>query len=132
MREKQNVDGIHGSIRGSHCSNDHKCDLKPFDDTEGYTEKKPVCPRCGHLLRLVLAFFGKQCDLDAEWAAKMALKRLTSLSRWVHRAGCTLRTSTCAALGTSAPRQSTSISNRWRTGTTASTERSLGRQRKYC
>ena len=76
MREKQNVDGIHGSIRASRWSNDHKCDLKPFDDTESYTEKKPVCPRCGHLLRLVLAFFGKQCDLDAEWAAKMALQKV--------------------------------------------------------
>jgi hypothetical protein len=54
MREKQNVDGIHGSIRASRWSNDHKCDLKPFDDTESYTEKKPVSPRCGHLLRLVL------------------------------------------------------------------------------
>ncbi len=83
----QNVDGVHqkagsrrmvelhGSVLRTRCSN-YECDLQPFDDTECYAEKKPVCPKCGSLLRPDLVFFGERSDLDAEWAVKMALRKV--------------------------------------------------------
>lgn len=83
----QNVDGlhqaagsrhlaeIHGSILRSRCSSDD-CGLKPFNDTESYAEKRPVCPKCGSLLRPDLVLFGEQCNLNAEWSVKMALRKV--------------------------------------------------------
>ena len=47
-----------------------------LDDTECYAEKKTVCPKCGSLLRPDLVFFGERSDLDAEWAVKMALRKV--------------------------------------------------------
>jgi NAD-dependent deacetylase len=83
----QNVDGlhqragsrqvaeIHGSILRTRCSN-FDCDLKSFEDAGIHTDKKPICPRCGSILRPDLVLFGEQCILDAEWAVKMALRKV--------------------------------------------------------
>jgi len=83
----QNVDGLHqragsrrmvelhGSVLRTRCTG-AECDLEPFDDTETYADTKPICPKCGSLLRPDLVFFGEMCNHEAEWQTKQALRRV--------------------------------------------------------
>lgn len=81
----QNVDGlhqragsrnlveIHGSIFKTRCSN-NACKLKPYDDLEAHLNGAPECPACGSALRPDLTLFNEALPLDAEYAAKKALR----------------------------------------------------------
>lgn len=80
----QNVDGLHaragsrdvvelhGSLLRTRCGNP-ACGLPPFEDS---TERlqAPPCERCGQPLRPDITLFDEPLPVDAEWAAKKALR----------------------------------------------------------
>ncbi|TQF10138.1 NAD-dependent deacylase [Myxococcus llanfairpwllgwyngyllgogerychwyrndrobwllllantysiliogogogochensis] len=80
----QNVDGLHtragspevvelhGSLLRTCCSNP-ACTQSPFADTS-QPDAAPACPACGHFLRPDITLFGEPLPVDAEWAAKKALR----------------------------------------------------------
>jgi NAD-dependent protein deacetylase/lipoamidase len=79
----QNVDGLHqaagsqgvielhGSLSRTRCS---ACDLPPFPDREPHADGAPLCPRCAAPLRPDLTLFGEGLPVDAEHAARRALR----------------------------------------------------------
>jgi NAD-dependent deacetylase len=68
----RNVVELHGSLLRTRCGNPD-CTLSPFEDSSE-PEQAPACPRCGHALRPDVTFFGEPLPVDAEWAAKKALR----------------------------------------------------------
>jgi NAD-dependent deacetylase len=68
----RNVVELHGSLLHTRCGNP-ECTLQRFEDTTEHTQA-PSCPTCGQLLRLDVTLFGEPLPVDAEWAAKKALR----------------------------------------------------------
>ncbi|MFC6238934.1 SIR2 family NAD-dependent protein deacylase [Longivirga aurantiaca] len=62
---------LHGTLFATHCY--ARCgyavphDITPYGDT-------PVCPRCGGWLRPSVVLFGEQLDVDAQMAARHAVR----------------------------------------------------------
>jgi NAD-dependent deacetylase len=68
----RNVVELHGSLQRTRCSSPD-CTLSPFEDLAGH-EQAPMCERCGQPLRPDVTLFGEPLPVDAEWAAKKALR----------------------------------------------------------
>ncbi|MBN2193987.1 MAG: NAD-dependent deacylase [Polyangiaceae bacterium] len=80
----QNVDGLHqragsqdvvefhGALRRTRCSNPD-CTSQPFDD-DSLPIDLPLCGTCGQALRPDIVLFDEPIPVDAEWAAKKALR----------------------------------------------------------
>ncbi|QSQ17496.1 SIR2 family NAD-dependent protein deacylase [Myxococcus landrumensis] len=80
----QNVDGLHtragsrdvvelhGSLLHTRCSNP-ECGTTPFEDPQEHLQAPP-CERCGQALRPDITLFNEPLPVDAEWAAKRALR----------------------------------------------------------
>ncbi|AGC43434.1 NAD-dependent deacetylase [Myxococcus stipitatus DSM 14675] len=80
----QNVDGLHtragsrevvelhGSLLHTRCVNPD-CGTTPFEDLQEHIQA-PVCVRCGQPLRPDVTLFNEPLPVDAEWAAKRALR----------------------------------------------------------
>lgn len=62
---------LHGTLFATHCY--ARCgyavpnDVTPYDDT-------PTCPQCGSWLRPSVVLFGEQLDVDAQMAARRAVR----------------------------------------------------------
>jgi NAD-dependent deacetylase len=81
----QNVDGLHaragsrrvvelhGSAFRTRCI-DPACALAPFADDAPHADGPPACPACGGPLRPDVVLFDEPLPVDAEWAAKQALR----------------------------------------------------------
>jgi len=81
----QNVDGLHqragtagvielhGTVFRTRCT-DATCASAPFADDAPHTDAVPRCPACGAVQRPDMVFFGEPIPVDAEWAAKKALR----------------------------------------------------------
>jgi len=81
----QNVDGLHqragstgvielhGSLFRTRCSSSG-CDLEAYPDGEAHASSVPRCPRCGAVARPDVVLFNEALPVDAEWAAKKALR----------------------------------------------------------
>lgn len=79
----QNVDGLHelagsrqvvelhGSLRRSRCTS---CDHVRDEDLAASPSTCPACPVCGAPLRPDVVLFDEPLSVDAEWAAKKALR----------------------------------------------------------
>lgn len=67
-----NVIELHGSLARTRCSS-AECSLVPFEDTAHHTVV-PTCERCRSPLRPDIVFFSEPMPVDAEWAAKVALR----------------------------------------------------------
>lgn len=68
----RNVVELHGSLLRTRCGNPD-CTLAPFEDTASH-EQAPECARCHAPLRPDVTLFGEALSVDAEWAAKKALR----------------------------------------------------------
>jgi NAD-dependent deacetylase len=68
----RNVVELHGSLLRTRCGRPD-CPLPPFEDPAG-PEHAPPCPRCGQPLRPDITLFDEPLPVDAEWAAKKALR----------------------------------------------------------
>ncbi len=80
----QNVDGLHtlagspgvlelhGNMTRTRCTS---CDLKPFPDSEIYSEL-PLCRECGSPLRPDIVLFGEAIPVEASHRAKRALRQV--------------------------------------------------------
>jgi NAD-dependent deacetylase len=68
----RNVVELHGSLLRTRCSSED-CTLSAFEDLAGH-EHAPACGRCGQPLRPDVTLFGEPLPVDAEWAAKRALR----------------------------------------------------------
>jgi NAD-dependent deacetylase len=68
----RNVVELHGSLLRTRCGNPD-CALSPFEDTAEPTQA-PACERCGQPLRPDITLFDEPLPVDAEWAAKKALR----------------------------------------------------------
>jgi NAD-dependent deacetylase len=69
----RNVVELHGRIYASRCS-DLSCSFPPFADQTTHFETIPTCPTCHAILRPDIVLFGEALPLNAEWAAKRALR----------------------------------------------------------
>ncbi|MCY1022932.1 SIR2 family NAD-dependent protein deacylase [Pyxidicoccus sp. MSG2] len=68
----RNVVELHGSLLRTRCGNP-KCGLPPFEDLTERVQAEP-CERCGQPLRPDITLFDEPLPVDAEWAAKKALR----------------------------------------------------------
>jgi NAD-dependent deacetylase len=68
----RNVVEIHGSLFRTRCGNPD-CTLSAFEDLTEH-ERAPTCERCGQPLRPDVTLFDEPLPVDAEWAAKKALR----------------------------------------------------------
>ncbi len=68
----RNVVELHGSLLRTRCGNPD-CTLDAFEDLAGH-EQAPACASCGGPLRPDITLFGEALPVDAEWAAKKALR----------------------------------------------------------
>jgi NAD-dependent deacetylase len=68
----RNVVELHGSLLRTRCGNPG-CALSPFEDT-AEPAQAPACERCGRALRPDITLFDEALPVDAEWAAKKALR----------------------------------------------------------
>ncbi|MCP3139096.1 SIR2 family NAD-dependent protein deacylase [Pyxidicoccus xibeiensis] len=68
----RNVVELHGSLLRTRCGNP-ECGLPPFEDVAERVRAEP-CERCGQPLRPDITLFDEPLPVDAEWAAKKALR----------------------------------------------------------
>ncbi|MFP2930537.1 Sir2 family NAD-dependent protein deacetylase [Pyxidicoccus sp. 3LG] len=68
----RNVVELHGSLLRTRCGNP-QCSLPPFEDLTERAQAEP-CERCGQPLRPDITLFDEPLPVDAEWAAKKALR----------------------------------------------------------
>ncbi|PTL76211.1 Sir2 family NAD-dependent protein deacetylase [Vitiosangium sp. GDMCC 1.1324] len=68
----RNVIELHGNLLRTRCTNP-ACALPPFEDSAEYPQV-PLCTACGAPLRLDITLFDEPLPVDAEWAAKKALR----------------------------------------------------------
>ncbi len=68
----RNVVELHGSLLRTRCGN-QDCGLSPFEDFAEHVQA-PACARCGQPLRPDVTLFDEALPVDAEWAAKKALR----------------------------------------------------------
>lgn len=68
----RNVVELHGNLLRTRCSNP-ACSLLPFEDSVEHSQA-PSCTACGAPLRLDVTLFDEPLPVDAEWAAKLALR----------------------------------------------------------
>lgn len=68
----QDVVELHGSLLKTRCGNPN-CGTPAFEDLREYTQA-PGCEQCGQVLRPDITLFNEPLPVDAEWAAKRALR----------------------------------------------------------
>jgi NAD-dependent deacetylase len=68
----RNVVELHGSLLRTRCGNPN-CTLSPFEDSSE-PQQAPACGKCGQPLRPDIVLFDEPLPVDAEWAAKKALR----------------------------------------------------------
>jgi NAD-dependent deacetylase len=68
----RNVVELHGSLLRTRCGSPD-CTLSAFEDLSEH-EQAPACGRCGQPLRPDITLFDEPLPVDAEWAAKKALR----------------------------------------------------------
>ena len=68
----RNVVELHGSLLHTRCGNPG-CTLSAFEDLAEHVQAPP-CGQCGQPLRPDVTLFGEPLPVDAEWAAKKALR----------------------------------------------------------
>lgn len=69
----RNVVELHGNILFTRCSN-VACDLELYRDEKLHTERVPLCPRCGEVLRPDVVLFGEAIPSHPQWTVKRALR----------------------------------------------------------
>jgi len=67
----RNVVELHGSLAQSRCT---RCDYTRDEATLPVVRVCPPCPQCGAPLRPAVVLFDEALSVDAEWAAKKALR----------------------------------------------------------
>ncbi|WP_224367503.1 SIR2 family NAD-dependent protein deacylase [Hyalangium versicolor] len=68
----RNIVELHGALLRTRCCNP-ACTLSPFEDTAEHPAP-PLCTVCGQPLRPDITLFDEPLPVDAEWAAKKALR----------------------------------------------------------